>query len=376
MVRDRHFWPSPIVVVRPRLTSVVDPLRLMSISTADRNLKSPRDGWRRGRAFTLVELLVVIAIIGILVALLLPAVQAARDAARRAQSQNNLKQMGLAVANFESTFRHLPNSGGYDYTPGIPANSAPYQTRSNGQIVATPDVHTVIPGYGVFRPRWGNPASDPRFQLGSTFYSLLPFLEQAALYEDPLACYRTPVNAFYMPSRRRGTYPVPATDPVYPGWSYSDGGFGACARTDYAANELVFFTTYAGWGKVAGFQDLTDGTSNTVAIGEKALALRAYQAGSYYWDEPWILGGNGGVGRCGFELYGDRQLNLFPDRVSGAGWNDGQYSCGGGNWGTPSPGGPQFVLADGSVRTIAFTVDKQVMFNLIRPADGNPASSP
>jgi len=82
------------------------------------------------------------------------------------------------------------------------------------------------------------------------------------------------------------------------------------------------------------------------------------------------MGGTGGTGRCGDGLYQDQRLIDFPELASGPGWTEGTESCGGGNWGSPSPGGPQFLFGDGSVRLVTFTVSSPVVRLLIRPADG------
>src|SRR5438132_6404215 len=122
--------------------------------------------WRR-IGFTLVELLVVIAIIGVLIALLLPAVQKVREAANRTQCANNLKQIGLAVHNFHDTYGVFPTQGGWWYTgPSYDSTGVAY-------------------GYKYQTAGWG--------------FQILPFIEQDNLYKQPniFPVGATPASAAY-----------------------------------------------------------------------------------------------------------------------------------------------------------------------------------
>ena len=208
------------------------------------------------RGFTLVELLVVIAIIGILVGLLLPAVQAAREAARRMQCMNNLKQFGLALHNYESTYKCFPagtlaflNNG----TPVPQGGSEPGRTAVTG-------------GWG-----WG------------TF--ILPFMEQAPLYEQlapngpnfpatPTPLTRTILSVFQCPTEAAGDL---HTATALGGNGSSDGH----ARSSYAAvcgagnganynqAQLAEHRGIFGYNTRTRIASVTDGTSNTLMIVER-----------------------------------------------------------------------------------------------------------
>jgi prepilin-type N-terminal cleavage/methylation domain-containing protein len=208
------------------------------------------------QGFTLVELLVVIAIIGILVSLLLPAVQAAREAGRSSQCRNNLKQLGLAVQNYHDVYTCMPASG----------------------IVATPG--------GVFDPRSG--------KMFSWLILILPQLEQQPLLNE----FNLNVDIFHQTttpfSVRPGFLGCPSDNSrnrffvdtnITGGKRFAKGNYAAFAspyRLEEQHNHPGMLIAH----KRANFADVTDGLSNTVLASEvRTMAALTDQRGA--WALPW-----------------------------------------------------------------------------------------
>lgn len=314
--------------------------------------QSPKLQTKSRTGFTLVELLVVIAIIGILIALLLPAVQQAREAARRMQCTNNLKQIGLAFHNFQDTYGHLP-FGGADKDSSVALGSS------------------------------GDCCSATQIDYLNWTYHIMPFMEQQNLYDlgdkndvanSASIIARNPVAGLYCPTRRAPT--------AYSGYY----------RTDYAGNGGEWHDDGANKGTSTGkkgvvvnnklgtemvIERIQDGSSNTIMVGEKALHPDAH--GSEGGDNERYV--NAGWDQCVIRwgAFYDKDnatsigLPPIPDTQSVHKNDSGSWvfdntalSHGGefGQWhayfGSSHLGVTNFCLADGSVRSIPFTVDQEV----------------
>jgi prepilin-type N-terminal cleavage/methylation domain-containing protein len=276
-------------------------------------------------AFTLVELLVVIAIIGVLVALLLPAVQAAREAARRTQCTNQLKQIGLAIHNYHDTFGRSPLSNPRCPNVGVPMGNK----------------------------RWG------------WIPMLLPFMEQTALYDQfdfnlaswqgdnfqhlqklhrPFLC---PSNALWEEVREQEFFAAP-------NWRISNSDYAAVIG-DYRNSTGVGTTpTYGNvgcfervrgmigrWAWSARFADVTDGLSNTFCIGEAIGAVCITQ--------------NWGVQSFGTTAHPINYMNRsLIDTMPTQGNPRWDESIG---FRSFHPGGTHFLMGDGAVTFYAETID-------------------
>jgi prepilin-type N-terminal cleavage/methylation domain-containing protein/prepilin-type processing-associated H-X9-DG protein len=298
----------------------------------------------RCRAFTLIELLVVIAIIGILVGLLLPAVQSVRAAASATQCKNNLHQVGLALHQFNNDQGVFPSNGGWDgkqtilNTSGAPFTPSTFDFTVNQQFF-----------WGV-----GDPRRKPTDQTGSWVYSILPYLEQGPMYNKP--DWTAPVVVLICPARRSAqAMAAPAQDDF---GKYGGGGW-TWGKTDYAVN-LFAFDNRPTCRNLATF---TDGLSNTILVGEKAINVQVTLSGSWYWDEPFFLGGSKGTSRGGLALLrdmaGSGELNPYKE-----------------NWGSAHPGGVQFLFGDGAVHLIPRTIDPDTFIALLTPDGGEVVSPP
>lgn len=331
----------------------------------------PSASTRRAGGFTLVELLVVIAIIGILVALLLPAIQAAREAARRMECQNHLKQLGLATQNYMNAQRALLPSAGY----GVPW--APHPDRGIGLN-----------------------------QTGSFFYSILSFMElgslsklgsgvgannQGSVLQEGLKqLYATPVGVFFCPTRR-----APETTPVSPYYGFcsqpilvAPNTLTAVAHNDYAANGGDVFQLFwnnspqvfpvpdtFNWGNDADsntgitcmhhqfkVREIIDGTSKTVLIGEKSLNPDAYHTGI-----------NGGDDQGPFSADDDDPVRYaFDDDVM----RDRAGVDGCWRYGSAHSSIFNVVMCDGSVHAISYTISPRNFRLMCNRRDATPFEAP
>ncbi len=302
---------------------------------------------RHRRGFTLIELLVVIAIIAILIGLLLPAVQKVRAAAARTRCTNNLKQIGLAIVNYEDTIKAYPT--GRNGCDGIRTAGTPCATQTNEQ-------------------RNG----------ASAFLLILPQVEQGALYNtfDQADLPYNQGSTWQAKSKgvetRVSTYVCPAdtTPPAQTtsGMNAATGSYavvhGTMGPTDGISETMKLFNTgMFNYATASKLKEITDGTSNTMIVGEALQTDDKTPTPTY---NVWSLAGR--MESC------MRSTQNSPNTPPGTGITTTPYPPVKLNaaFASEHPGGVNFVFADGHVQFIADTIPLQTYKALSTKAGGEP----
>lgn len=307
------------------------------------------------RGFTLVELLVVIAIIGVLVALLLPAVQSAREAARRSQCANNLKQMGIALHNCENNYKKMPQAAGY--FPGKDKFK-----RSNA-------------------PEPSDKSQTAPANISTVQYFLLPFMEQEALYMQSKGHTMDGFLLSQNGTRPPSTYICPSDTSTTPDGVVlieSDGA--SWGGGNYVANiqSLNHF-----WSAINGerqqprpftqpkISHITDGASNTVAFAERYSVCptpATWNNGRTHWlgtiPAPYdsVFAWN--------NSYGSGDSNDHGVRFDAPQIGVANEDCNPNVTQAAHPGSMNVVMMDGSVQTITGDIDLPAWKLMILPRDG------
>jgi prepilin-type N-terminal cleavage/methylation domain-containing protein len=281
------------------------------------------------RGFTLVELLVVIAIIGVLVALLLPAVQAAREAARRMRCSNNLKQLSLGLHNYEDVHKVLPPAGINSNQMSWLVLLLPYIEQQNlyNQFNFTQGAWNAHSRIAIVRRVKIPIINCPSLATPKDNYSLFDPANEA----DVSALHYYAVLGPIGPNAFAGNGPY-----LQQG---VDQGFGFCASQGTFGQGEGNGPTVVPLNNP--LRTITDGTSNTLLLGE--LAWNNYP----YW-RPWTRGYY--FDTRGTLLYASKNVkNPINSRIFD-GWNDGSF-------GSLHPGGAMFSRVDGSVQYLRQTID-------------------
>ena len=289
---------------------------------------------RKKTGFTLIELLVVIAIIAVLVALLLPAVQQAREAARRASCKNNLKQISLALHNYQS-------------------------------------IHGVFP-IGVLGTSGSNSSPD---RLHTWQAMILPFVDQAPLYQryDFNVRFSDPANADLV-REKLPVYLCASQDDRLVDNTYGPSHYAANAGTRPGNDDGLMYPLSA-----TSFRDVSDGTSNTISTGEIRFEIGGWARGAMNSGSggSGSGGGSGGGGGGGGQGFARGVLRWWRADAGCAqpGFNLPETGCSNNveqrfQFSSPHEGGCQFSLSDGSARFISENIDRDLFRSLLTRSGG------